>query len=318
MTTYNGEKYLLEQLDSFLHQEIKPDELIICDDGSTDKTLEILNNFAKKANFVVKIYKNQHNLGYSKNFEKAILLCSGDIIFLSDQDDVWFEDKIKEVLNIIKSHPEKKIFMHDAFITNHNLKPTGQSRFEKLKNENKLPKDYTTGCLTIIKKEMVKILFLVPQSEKHDIWINKFGYFTNTRILISKKLQYWRRHENNTSNTTAKKLNKLQYLRKKIAQFFKHGNVNPYNKLILKQKNLQHLKKYVQKTNNNILSQEVIDIACIDLDKEIKILEERIKILKKTRNTRYFLIVPFFLKGGYKNFNGYWTAIKDIFSRNYK
>ena len=316
MTTYNGEKYLPEQLNSFLSQEIQPHELIVCDDVSTDKTLKILNNFAKKANFIVKIYNNKRNIGYSKNFEKAILLCSGDIIFLSDQDDVWLKNKIKEVLNIIKSYPKKKIFMHDAFITDHKLKPIGQTRFEKLKNENKSLKDYNTGCLTIIKKEIVKILFPMPESEKHDVWINKYGYFSDTKMFIYNKLQYWRRHENNTSSTTASKQNNYLYLIKEIVKFFKHGNANPSNNLILKKTSLQQLKKYIQKTTNNILCQKTVDIACINLEKEIYSFDKRIRILKKNRNKRCFQVILFFLRGGYKKFNGHWTAIKDIFSSN--
>jgi glycosyltransferase involved in cell wall biosynthesis len=317
MTTYNGEKYLSEQLESFLIQEIKPDELIVCDDGSTDKTLEILNNFSKKAPFDVRIYKNKTNLGYSKNFEKAILLCSGDLIFLSDQDDVWFKNKIKEVLHNAKLYPNKKIFIHDAYITHSNLKPTGQSNYDKLKAENKSSKDFTTGCLTTIKKEVVNILFPLPNTEKHDIWINKFGYYTKNRIIILEKLQYWRRHKNNTSDTTADKLNKVQFLITKIIQFFKHGNVNPYNALILKQENLEKLKKHIKDIDNNIIKKEVKAIACKNIEKDINIFKERTNILKKDRSKRFFLILVFFIKNGYSNFNGIWTAIKDLFSRNY-
>jgi glycosyltransferase involved in cell wall biosynthesis len=247
MTTYNGEKYLSEQLESFLIQEIKTNELIVCDDGSTDKTLRILNAFSKKAPFDVKIYKNKINLGYSKNFEKSISLCTGDLIFLCDQDDVWFKNKIKEILKVVKANPDKKIFMHDAYITYSDLTSTGQSNYEKIKSKNKSPKYYTTGCLTAIKKEIADKLFPLPKSEKHDIWINNFGYFTNTKIIVLAKLQYWRRHENNTSKTTADKLSKMQYLVKKVIQFFKHGNINPYKTLIIKQENLKKLKDCIEK-----------------------------------------------------------------------
>ena len=90
LATYNGERYLQEQLNSFLHQTRLPDEIIACDDCSTDRTMDILESFAISALFAVYIYRNAINLGYTKNFERAISLCSGDVIFLSDQDDVWF------------------------------------------------------------------------------------------------------------------------------------------------------------------------------------------------------------------------------------
>jgi len=88
LCTYNGEAYLSDQLASIVKQTQQPDELIACDDGSTDNTLQILDQFSGEAPFPVRVYLNQQRLGPTKNFEKAISLCSGDFIFLSDQDDV--------------------------------------------------------------------------------------------------------------------------------------------------------------------------------------------------------------------------------------
>jgi glycosyltransferase involved in cell wall biosynthesis len=93
--TYNGEKYLSEQLESFAAQTRLPDEIVICDDCSTDSTRDILTAFAGRAAFPVSLCFNERNLGFLKNFEKAIALCTGDLIFLSDQDDVWRADKLE-------------------------------------------------------------------------------------------------------------------------------------------------------------------------------------------------------------------------------
>ena len=89
MTTYNGSKYLNDQLKSFSQQDQAPDELIVCDDGSSDNTIKILEKFSLNAPFDVKIYQNESNLGFTKNFENALSKCTGDLIFLSDQDDIW-------------------------------------------------------------------------------------------------------------------------------------------------------------------------------------------------------------------------------------
>ena len=101
MTTYNGEKYLAEQLDSILSQTHTDWELIICDDCSTDSTWQILQEYAQKDSRI-KIYKNEQNLGFKKNFEKAIGLCTGDYIALSDQDDVWFPEHLSLLYSIKK------------------------------------------------------------------------------------------------------------------------------------------------------------------------------------------------------------------------
>ncbi len=95
MCTYNGESYLDEQLQSILEQTEPIDEIVICDDGSIDKTLSIIEKFIK-AGTPIRLILNQKNLGYTRNFEKAICLCSGDIIFLADQDDIWMPEKVKK------------------------------------------------------------------------------------------------------------------------------------------------------------------------------------------------------------------------------
>ena len=89
LATYNGAVYLKEQLESIAAQTRTPDELVISDDQSTDDTLRVIEEFAATAGFPVRLSVNEANLGIAKNFEKAISLCRGDLIFLSDQDDVW-------------------------------------------------------------------------------------------------------------------------------------------------------------------------------------------------------------------------------------
>lgn len=89
MCTYNGEKYIKEQLESIIHQTLPPDEIIICDDGSNDHTISAIKETMRVWRGSWMLVQNEKNLGYKKNFQKAISLCQGDIIYLSDQDDVW-------------------------------------------------------------------------------------------------------------------------------------------------------------------------------------------------------------------------------------
>src|SRR5882762_9087557 len=94
MCTYNGARYLREQLDSIAAQTRPPSELIVCDDNSLDETREIVAGFAASAPFPVRLGVNEQNLGSIRNFERAIKLCEGDLIALSDQDDVWLPEKL--------------------------------------------------------------------------------------------------------------------------------------------------------------------------------------------------------------------------------
>jgi glycosyltransferase involved in cell wall biosynthesis len=94
LATYNGEPYLAEQLESFATQRRRPDELVVCDDASTDATAAIVERFSYAAPFAVRLEVNATRLGCAGNFARALSLCTGDVLFLSDQDDVWLADKL--------------------------------------------------------------------------------------------------------------------------------------------------------------------------------------------------------------------------------
>ena len=97
MTTYNGEKYLKEQIDSILNQTVSDFELIVCDDVSSDSTMDILNDYAEKDDRI-HVFRNEENLGFLKNFEKAIRICldrSAEYVALADQDDIWTENHLE-------------------------------------------------------------------------------------------------------------------------------------------------------------------------------------------------------------------------------
>ncbi len=125
--TYNGEKHLAEQLDSILGQSIHVDEIIICDDGSTDNTLIIIQEYGNKYPEVFKIFSNEKNIGYTKNFEKAIGICTGDLIFLCDQDDIWKLNKVEVVKQTAELNPQKNVFAHRIEILESNGKTINQS-----------------------------------------------------------------------------------------------------------------------------------------------------------------------------------------------
>lgn len=115
MCTYNGALYVRKQLESIINQFLNVDEIIVCDDGSTDDTLTVVYDVAHlytKIKWCIE--QNSHSLGVKKNFEKAINLCSGDIIFLADQDDVWRNDKTKVIVDFLEQNPKVDVVFTDA------------------------------------------------------------------------------------------------------------------------------------------------------------------------------------------------------------
>lgn len=114
LCTYNGEQYIREQLESILTQTVKVNEIVVCDDGSTDNTLQIIKRLAGTTDTAIHIHRNETNLGPAKNFQKAINLCTGDIIFLSDQDDVWMPEKVATITHYFKQNPHISVVFTDG------------------------------------------------------------------------------------------------------------------------------------------------------------------------------------------------------------
>src|SRR6266849_8380108 len=128
LCTYNGARYLTPQLASILSQTLSPDELVICDDGSEDGTLDLLRAFSQTARFAVRIFENQHaRLGSTKNFEKAIELCTGDLIALADQDDVWRPHKLDHLCRSLGENPSAGYAFSDAELVSATGRGLGQT-----------------------------------------------------------------------------------------------------------------------------------------------------------------------------------------------
>ena len=167
MATYNGEKYLREQLDSILSQTITDWELIVCDDCSKDTTVGILKSYQRKDGRV-KIFVNEKNLGFKKNFEKAIGLCSGDYIALADQDDIWHDNHLEVLLGLIGevslSCGNARLMTSDSVVTEKKLNEVDNLLFIPIEKEKLLYRivfisDPFQGASMLIRKEFLsKIL----------------------------------------------------------------------------------------------------------------------------------------------------------------
>jgi glycosyltransferase involved in cell wall biosynthesis len=121
LATYNGEAYIWDQLNSLANQTYLPQELIVCDDGSVDRTLYWVKIFAEIAPFPVHIYRNEKPLGLADNFLQAASLCKGDLIAFCDQDDVWLPEKLQYCLALFTYKPELMLFSHNAWVSDEKL-----------------------------------------------------------------------------------------------------------------------------------------------------------------------------------------------------
>lgn len=133
MCTYNGEKYVREQLMSIRNQTLRIDEIVICDDCSKDGTVGVIEDLIRRYDLPVRLHVNTWNHGYRRNFEQAICRCSGDIVFLSDQDDIWLPTKAETIIAYFDRNPDKEFVFTDATLVNAAGVPSyNQTLFEVL------------------------------------------------------------------------------------------------------------------------------------------------------------------------------------------
>jgi Glycosyl transferase family 2 len=137
LCTYNGERFLPTQLESFLTQTRVPDELVVCDDGSNDATPAILQEFASRSPFPVRIYNNENNLGIRRNFQKAIELASGEILIFSDQDDQWLNNKVELIARAFEDSDVGIVFSN-ALVADENLNPKGFDLWTSLRFNSRM------------------------------------------------------------------------------------------------------------------------------------------------------------------------------------
>lgn len=129
MATYNGERYLGEQLDSLALQTRLPDELIVSDDCSNDRTVAIIQEFESRSPFPVRVLRQEQNRGSSKNFDHAVASCTGDVIFLCDQDDVWMPDKVSDMVNAFIQSPAVGLVISNSMLVDDASTPIGRKLY---------------------------------------------------------------------------------------------------------------------------------------------------------------------------------------------
>lgn len=201
MATYNGEKYIKEQLESILKQIGPDDEVIISDDSSKDGTL---NKIKELNDNRIKVYINNGIHGYTHNFENALGKSKGDIIFLSDQDDIWMDNKVERTL---KSLSTCDMAISDCITINENFEIIQQSRFEAFNIKtgfiNHLIKSRFLGCCIAFNRKVLNASVPFPVRDdliEHDIWLVAVAYRFFKVELIKEPLIYYRRHGQNISN----------------------------------------------------------------------------------------------------------------------
>lgn len=261
MATYNGEKYISEQIDSIINQTYKNWRLLIRDDGSKDKTLEILKKYKKKDERINILRDTKGNLGFVKNFEELLKNSSEEFIMFSDQDDYWLENKIEIYINELSKFSEeerkKPLLLHsNSFVCDENLnikkREFVNSKVAGQYEENSYFFAYIVqGSTALINKELIDIgLPFLKNVVLHDRYFHLLAEFLGKRIFINKSLIKYRQHGGNeigAKGSIIKKILKKRYFDKEDRELIVEIQKKYKNRISEKQSG--QIEKYLKITD---------------------------------------------------------------------
>lgn len=292
MATYNGKRYIKEQLDSIINQTQLPDEIVIRDDCSKDGTFDFLINYSKNyTNIKWDIKQNQSNLGYKKNFYNAIVACHGDYIFLCDQDDIWIKDKIEVMMvQMLKSNSlllmsNLKSFYQNGCKNRVKEERLGLKKIKKSFNLNHCVNTPRPGCSFCISKELVDLYkknidFTIP----HDNLLWHIASLQGRVCHLNRVTMKYRRHDlnasNNKKNCKDKRLEAIQEQIRNIDYLLNISEKNEERNFFLKQK--------------------------IAFESRMKNLEEKniIKLILSIKNIKYYYTLRLYFVDIYYSLRG--------------
>jgi glycosyltransferase involved in cell wall biosynthesis len=203
MATYNGASFIGEQVESILPQLDENDEIVFSDDGSTDTTLEVIAGYNDTR---FKVLRNQRTGSPAKNFEKGLRHCTGELIFLTDQDDIWMPEKVTRMKHYLKSFD---LVLTDCSIINERKERLADSFFKKQKSKkglipNLVQNSYMGCCMAFHRKILDKALPFPADIPAHDQWIGLIAERYYKVHFLDEPLVWYRRHQQNYSFTGAK------------------------------------------------------------------------------------------------------------------
>jgi glycosyltransferase involved in cell wall biosynthesis len=319
MATYNGGWYLQEQLDSFVSQSRCPDELIITDDRSTDDTLEIIKRFAQNAPFNVAWSQNKENLGYAGNFNAALMKTTGDLVFLSDQDDVWFPEKLERMERYALEDPGALVLMNDAGLTDGELNDTGLTKLGQIASAGMTDSCFLMGCCVAVRRELLDLCLPMPARYKeHDGWIVNMAEGVGRKRVVPDVLQWYRRHGQNESHFIANRTTKLTrgFMFKHYLSRLIQGGALPEGS-VDSSAQLQTFLAGVRDARDRSappLSDE-FNAYLLQLDSRLSALECRLAVRAKARWMRLPGVFRLWRKGAYGEFSGAKSAVRDLLFR---
>jgi glycosyltransferase involved in cell wall biosynthesis len=253
LCTYNGQRYIAEQLRSIAVQTLLPDELVICDDSSTDATVTIIREFAATAPFKVQLKISESTLGSTRNFEKAINLCAGPLIVLSDQDDAWYPERLERTVDAFAKNPRAGLVFGDADLVDAQLRPLDRKlwdvahfnkRIKRLFEQGRafealLAYNVVTGATSAFHVKYRPLVTPIPECWVHDGWIAILIAAVSDIVHIDRPLIKYRQHAEQQQGA------RIRTLSEHVSSTQRSSNLEDYRKMFRQYSELQERLKDV-------------------------------------------------------------------------
>lgn len=314
LATYNGARYLPVQLRSYLDQERMPDELVVSDDGSSDETCALIKSFAESAPFDVKLARHETQLGYVGNFNRALAMTSGDLVFLSDQDDLWLPAKIRDVAALADLRPELLVLMNDAVITKGDLTATNLTKLGQLRSAGYPDRAFVMGCCCAIRRELLDLCLPIPDGARgHDNWIVDFSNGLEATFILDKALQLYRRHESNESAVLANSTRPIARRDRLKQQLGRAFSSEAEARALAEIHYLEQLRSGCAGALGRASGKFDVRIAYFDskLEQQVEMLRFRSELRSESIHRRFFKAFRFWSSGGYHQADGFRSMIRD-------
>ncbi len=315
LATYNGEEYLREQLESIEKQSILPFEVVVFDDASTDKTLDIVKKFKDRIGCEIKVKRNDHNIGYRKNFIECMKECRGDIVVFCDQDDIWHKNKIHEIIKYF-SESNNLVVTHDCSVNFMENETSLESYFYHLGLSGFNPGLNIKGCCMAYRRDLIDLVGHPPSEFNwgHDNWISFTSKALNRHGTLSKQLIDYRIHGSNTSGALPGGHCRIRRLLRalKIGYFSSASQLEYYVSYYVKPSEIE-MHYFAINQFKSALSE-------IQIKQAYEAISNREKICRLWESTKWrkpiqraLLCTHFFLSGAYRSNDGLLGFMQDIY-----
>ena len=310
LCTYNGSKYVIEQLKSIINQSIKPTQIVVSDDGSTDGTVDIVKEYLSDKGIDHIVTLNNSGKGVSNNFMNALKLCSEEIIFTSDQDDYWMPHKAEIILKVFNDNPKSLLVFSNGELTDDKLNPLGHDIWSTIGisenkctegrwNEYLLNKCLITGAAMSLRKSLLQDIPEIPQEWLHDGYLAWAAVIKNGLTPCNEKLIKYRQHESNVVGLRPKNLIRrlLEWRGIDKKQILNNRKIKYHRYLHVQEKWGNQMNEYQRRELDN----------CVSFWKELHNLKSHNAV------KRAGIVLNLYFKGYYKKYyNGNKSFIRDL------